>query len=144
MTDLELAKQSLLRDTLAFVIAKDGVILSTGTREGIAELLDGVDALGDSAHGAVLADRIVGKAVAMVARAARLRAVFGALASHAARDALARDDIPLEYATLVPLIRNQRDDGPCPLERLTQPIHDPAQAVAALRDFVRARTRATV
>ncbi len=98
----------------------------------------------DGSQGCHEVGRVIEGFGALQARAARLRAVFGALASHAARDALARDDIPLEYATLVPLIRNQRDDGPCPLERLTQPIHDPAQAVAALRDFVRARTRATV
>ncbi|HEX7594105.1 MAG TPA: DUF1893 domain-containing protein [Anaerolineae bacterium] len=141
MTDLELAKQKLTRDSLAFVIAKGGAILRTGTREGIGELIEAVGALGDAVRGAALADKIVGKAVAMVARAARLGAVYSPLASQAARDALAIDQIPLEYDRLVPLILNKRNDGPCPMERLTLPIDDPVQAVDALREFVHARVK---
>ena len=142
MTDLELAKARFCADSLAFVIVKDGAVLRTGTREGIGELIEAVDALGDAARGASLADKIVGKAVAMVARAAQIRAVYSPLASQAARDALAIEHIPLEYDRLVPLILNKRNDGPCPMERLTQPIHDPAQAVTALREFVRAHAPA--
>ncbi len=139
MNDLELAKQTLTADSLAFVLVKDGAILRTGRRQGIGELIQAVDALGDQARGAVLADKIAGKAVAMVARAAGFGAVYAALASQAGRDALAEDHIPLEYARLVPLILNQRNDGPCPMERLTLPISDPQTAVTALREFVSAR-----
>ncbi len=139
MTDVELARQALQRDALAFALVKDGVILRTGKREGIGELLQAVDALGDGVRGASLADKIVGKAVAMVARAAALRAVHATLASEAARAALAQDRIPLTYEHLVPLILNQHNDGPCPMERLTLPLADPLQAVAALREFVRTR-----
>jgi hypothetical protein len=139
MTDLELAKQTLATDSLAFAITKHGVVLRAGTREGIGELLDAVDALGNVARDAALADKIVGKAVAMVARRARIRAVYSPLMSQAACDALARDHIAVEYDRLVPLILNKRNDGPCPMERLTLPLDDPREAVVALRDFVRAR-----
>jgi hypothetical protein len=141
MTDLELAKQKLNTDSLAFVIAKYGAILRTGTREGIGELIEAVDALGDAARGATLADKIVGKAVAMVARTARFRTVYSPLASQAARDALVIDKIALECDRLVPLLLNKHNDGPCPMERLTLPIDDPLNAVDALREFVRARVR---
>lgn len=138
MTDLQLAKQKLQSDSLAFVIVKDGAIVQTGTRDGIGELIDALDALGAQARGASLADKIVGKAVAQVARAARLRAVYSPLMSQAACDALARDRIAVEYDRLVPLILNKRNDAPCPLERLTLPLDDPDAAVAALREFLRA------
>lgn len=137
MTDLELAKQTLQADSLAFVIAKDGRVLRTGTREGIGELIEVVDALADEVRGASLADKIVGKAVAMVARRAGIRAVYSPLASAAAREALAHDRIPLECDQMVPIILNKRNDGPCPMERLTLPIAEPDLAVAALREFVR-------
>ena len=87
---------------------------------------------------AALADKIVGKAVAMVARTAQMRAVYSPLMSQAACDALARDHIAFEYDRLVPLILNKRSDGPCPMERLTLAIDEPRAAVSALRDFVRA------
>jgi hypothetical protein len=139
MTDLELAKQKLQSDACAFVLVKEGVVLRVGTRDGIGELIEAMDALGDRARGAALADKIVGKAVAMVARLARVRAVYSPLMSQAACDALARDQIVFEYDRVVPLILNKRNDGPCPLERLTLPLDEPRAAVDALREFVRAR-----
>ena len=142
MTDLELAQQTFRAGPLAFVIVKNGAVLRTGTRDGIGELIEAVDALGDAAHGASLADKIVGKAVAMVARTAQFCAVYSPLASQAALDALAIEHIPLKSDRLVPLILNKRNDGPCPMEKLTQPIQDPRQAVTALREFVRARAQA--
>ncbi|MBI5034647.1 MAG: DUF1893 domain-containing protein [Chloroflexi bacterium] len=139
MTDLEIAKQKLNSDSLAFVIVNAGAILCAGTREGIGELIETIDALGDTLHGAALADKIVGKAVAMVARAAHIRAVYSPMMSQAACDALVVAHIPFEYDHLVPLVLNKRNDGPCPMERLTLPIDEPAQATAALREFVKAR-----
>ena len=141
MNDLELAQQTFRASPVAFVLVKDGVVLRTGTRDGIGELIQAVETLGDAAQGASLADKVVGKAVAMVARAARLQAIYSPLASQAALDALMIDHIPLEYDRLVPLILNKRNDGPCPMEKLTQPIQDPLQAVTALREFVRARVQ---
>jgi hypothetical protein len=142
MTDLEVAKARLNADSLAFAIAKDGAILKTGTREGVGELLDAIDELGVVSRGASLSDKIVGKAVAMVARSAGISGVYTPLASQAALDALQVDQIRLEYERLVPLILNKRSDGPCPMERLTLPFTDPDLAVAALREFVQARAKA--
>ena len=139
MTDLELAKQKLHSDSRAFVIVKNGAIMRAGTRDGIGELIEAIDALGKQARGAALADKIAGKAVAMVARTAQMCAVYSPLMSQAACDALARDQIAFEYDRLVPLILNKRSDGPCPMERLTLPIDEPRAAVSALRDLVRAR-----
>lgn len=135
MHDLELAKATLAANSLAFVIVKDGRILRTGTQEGIAELIQAVEELAGSTVSASLADKIVGKAVAMVARYAGIRAVYSPLASIAARQALAEGHILLESDQMVPLILNKRNDGPCPMERLTLPITDPSAALAALRDW---------
>jgi hypothetical protein len=95
-----------------------------------------VRALGDQARDACLADKIIGKAAAMVAILAGIRAAYTPLVSQAAYDTLARYHISLEYDRLVPLILNGRGDGPCPMERVTLPIDDPEQAVAALAAFV--------
>ena len=139
--DLELARQTLRADSLTFAIARAGAILRIGRREGISELLEAIDALCDSARGVSLADKVVGKAVAMVARAARMRAVYSPLASQAASDALAVEKIEFEYDRLVPLILNKRSDGPCPMEQLTLSIDDPSAVLAALREFVRKRAQ---
>lgn len=136
MNDLEQAKQIFQSGTYSFVIVNDGRVLTTGTRDGIGELLQAVEQYGAQLRGASLADKVVGKAVAMVAVYAGLRAVYSPLASRAALEVLQPRGISLQADSLVPLIRNKRNDGPCPMERLTQPLDEPRDAVVALQGFV--------
>lgn len=139
MNDLELAKQVLAVGGYAFVLVKNGQLLATGTHKGAGELLDAVTELGGSVRGAALADKVVGKAVAMVAVYAGLSAVWTPLGSEAATQVMREHGVPFEMEQTVPLIRNNRDDGPCPMERLTMPFEMPAAAVSALREFVAER-----
>ncbi len=139
MTDLELAKQIFETQGAAFVLVKQGRELARGTREGIGELLTALNRLGAEAHGASLADKIVGKAVAMVAAYAGIQAVYSPLASEAASLVLKERRIELVADRRVPLILNKRGDGPCPMESLTLPLEQPEDAVRALREFVSAR-----
>jgi hypothetical protein len=136
MTDLERAKQIFSDEHLSFVLVKQNRVLATGTRDGIGELLTAVERLGAETNGASLADKVVGKAVAMLAVEAGVRAVYSPLASEAAQRVLFSRQISLQAVRLVPLIRNKRDDGPCPMERLTMPLDEPRDAVAALKNFV--------
>jgi uncharacterized protein DUF1893 len=135
MTDLELAKQIFHAEGLSFVLVKQGRALARGTHDGIGELLEAVEALGGGARGASLADKIVGKAVAMVAAHGGICAVYSPLASEAAQRVLLQHQIELQAGHLVPLILNRRNDGPCPMERLTMPLEQPQDAVAALKEF---------
>lgn len=142
MNDLEHAKDIFAVGGYAFVMVKDGQLLATGTHEGAGELLDAVTELAGSARGAALADKVVGKAVAMVAVYAGLSAVWTQLGSDAAEQVMREHGIPFEMEKTVPLIRNKRDDGPCPMERLTMPFEMPSAAVSALREFVAERRAA--
>jgi hypothetical protein len=136
MTDLEFAKQVYHSNAYAFVIVRDGRVVATGTRDGVGELLDAVARHGDALRGATLADRVVGKAVAMIAAFAGIAEIYTPLGSQAAAEVLAAHAISFAAERVVPLIRNKRNDGPCPLERLTMPIAEPMDAVAALHRFV--------
>lgn len=134
--DLQLAKEALRAENLGFVLAKAGRVMGASSHPGVGDLLRTVEALGEEARGAALADKVVGKAVAMVARYAGVVAIYAVLASEAAQAALAQGGIALEYDQLVPAILNQQRTGPCPLEQLTASLDDPQEAVAALRAFL--------
>lgn len=136
MTNLELAKQIFESAAYAFVIVRDGQVIATGTRDGVGELLDAVAQHGDALRGASLADKVVGKAVAMVAVHAGLADVYTPLGSQAAAAVLNANNIPFTAERMVPLIQNKRNDGACPMERLTMPLTEPADAVIALQNFV--------
>lgn len=124
---------------LAFALVRDGVELARGTRDGIAELLAATDALGTQAAGASLADKVVGKAVALVAAHRGIGAIDTPLASEAAARFLKGRGLALRATAVVPVILNRRGDGPCPLEALTGPLEEPATAVTKLREFLAAR-----
>jgi hypothetical protein len=139
MTDLEVARQIFHAEGVSFVLVKHGSTLARGTRDGIGELLEAVETLGDGMRGASLADKIVGKAVAMVAAYSGVSAVYSPLASEAAQSVLTKHRIELQAEHLVPLILNRRNDGPCPMEKLTMPLERPPDAVSALKEFAAKR-----
>jgi len=134
--DLELARTILQAQNKALVLVKDGRALGSSVSKGVTDLLILAEQLGKAAQGAALADRVVGKAVALVARSMRVASVYAVLVSESARQALAMAGIPMEWEQLVPMIMNVKGDGPCPLEKLTAEIEDPAEAVRALRSFL--------
>jgi len=135
--DLELAKTILQTQNKALVLVKNRRVLGTGERKGVADLLALAEQLGEEARGTALADRVMGKAAAMVARSMGVASVYALLVSEPARETLARGGVPLEYEQLVPTILNEKGDGPCPLERLVVAIEDPEEAVRVLRSFPR-------
>jgi hypothetical protein len=134
--DLDLARRILHTQGKALVLVKDGQVLGTGERQGIADLLTLAGQAGAGARGAALADRVVGKAAAMTAAFMGVTAVYTPLVSSPAQTALAQAGIYLEYDRRVPVVLNRQGDGPCPMERLIATLDDPQEAVAALRDFL--------
>lgn len=139
MTDLERARQKLDADQLAFVLVRNGEIIATGAESGVIELLATLDRLGGATRGASLADKVVGKAVALLVIHFGIVGVDAGLASQAAVDFCARNNLPLRARLVVPQILNRRNDGPCPMERLTTKLTDAGGGVAALRAFFATR-----
>lgn len=138
-SDLVQARQLMATENLAFVLVRDGQVIARGADHGAAELLAAVDRLGPAVRGASLADKVVGKAVALIVVQAGISAVYTPLASQGAEHVLAARGIALQAASVVPQILNRRGDGPCPLEQLTQPFETPEPALAKLREFFAAR-----
>lgn len=134
--DLRLAKETLQTRGLSLVLVRGGKLLRWSQREGIADLLVFMEELGAELQGAALADKVVGKAVAMVVRYAGIASVYSPLASQAALVQLRGAGVTLEYDQVVPNILNKQGKDTCPLERLTLALDDPREAVEALREFL--------
>lgn len=139
MSDLETAKRLYHSHGYSFVIVHSNQMLAFGTRDGVGELLEIVAEAGDGLRGAALADKIVGKAVAMVAAHAGIGAVYSPLMSEPAVQALQQRGIQVESDHTVAFIQNKRGDGLCPMEQLTLPFAEPPAAVRALENFVAQR-----
>lgn len=132
--DLELAK-SVLRDYEAsFVLASQGRILEVGTGHGVLPLVKAVERIGpDGLQGAVLADKLVGRAAALVAAYAGLSAVYGQFMSQAAMGELARRGIPFTWGVEIPAVLNRSGEHLCPFEELVASAATPEEGMRRLR-----------
>jgi hypothetical protein len=81
-------------------------------------------------RGAVVADRVIGLAAAMLFAHGAVTAVSAEVMSRPALDFLRAQGIHAAYGTLVPEIQNRAGDGICPMEQKAQTCKTPAQAFA--------------
>lgn len=112
MSDLERAKQMLPGHTLCLV--KGEAVLTFGGR-GIAPMMgllkEGKDLTGYSA-----ADKVVGKAAAMLFFKAHIKELYAETISKAAADFLQEKGLPFSYGRMTERIVNREGTGWCPME----------------------------
>ncbi len=135
-SDLALARKHLHEHSMTLVLVRDGHVLLDSSRPGIADLAACAAERAGQLQGAVLADRVIGRAAALLIRYLGLAAAYADLTSRPALDELAAAGIPLEYRCLVPSIRDHTGEHLCPFEQLTQGIVEPALAAAAIREVL--------
>ena len=107
----------------------------TSDLRGIRPLLDLLDSSRDFS-GFVAADRIVGKAAALLYVRLGVRAVFAEVLSSGGKAVLEEHGIEVAFDTLTEKIVARTGKGICPMEQTVQFICDPKQAETALRDRV--------
>lgn len=120
-----------LQDPVTCVLKKGDSILSS-EKTGIAPILqwigDGLDLSGYEA-----ADKIVGKAAAMLFAKAGVKEVYGEVMSEPARLFLKAKGIPYFYSTLTDKIINRTGNDMCPMEKTVLHMDDVEEAYAALQ-----------
>lgn len=104
----------------------------TDRRRGIAPILERIEA-GELLDGMAVADKIIGKAAAMLLLCGGARSVYGEVMSEPAKALLEDADVEVAYGTLVKAIRNRTDTDICPMEKAVAALKTPAEAPAILR-----------
>jgi len=135
MLDLEIAKQTLKKKNLTLAIAKNGRIIFQSDSHGVMGLFEAIKRLGSNLEGAAVADKIVGKAAALLCAYSRVNAVFASILSFGGRDTLEGNGIEYEYEVLVPLILDRTGKSICPFERLSLNLENPREAYFRLKEF---------
>ena len=125
------ARELLAQGGYTVVLCRDDVTY-TDTRRGVVPLLALLDSATDVV-GFAAADKVVGKAAAFLYLRLGVASVHATVISAPAYDLLTAHGVPVTYDTLVPAIRNRAGDGYCPMETVTLPLTDAAQAERAIR-----------
>lgn len=137
--DLELAKD-MLHSGLGLVAIKGGRVITSSRERGVRPLVEAVLRFsdGDDLRDAAIADRVVGRASAMLCIFCGAAAVYTPLVSEGAASELKGADVLLVADTTTRYILNREGNDMCPFEKMTEGLRMPAQVVAALRAFFEA------
>ena len=130
--DLEEAKKLLLENGYTCVVKKEELVY-TSMERGVKPLLNWLDS-DNRLHGFVAADKVVGKAAAMIYVLLGIKEVYAAVISTEAKRILEKYQIEVSYDKLTERIHNRTNTGYCPMEDAVWEIEDLQEAVQAVRD----------
>ena len=133
MTDLQLAKNNLAGHTIC--LCKDGACL-TSDRRGIAPVMELI-ASGRDLHGYSVADKVVGKAAAMLFARGGIVRVYAKTLSQNGKRILELHSIGYEYETLAEYVINRAGTDICPMERAVSGTDDLEEGYEILKNQVR-------
>lgn len=123
------ARDILLSQNHTCVFCLGNTIL-TDDRRGVKPLLDLLDR---DLTGFSAADKVVGKAAALLYRLLDISEIHAGVISEPAIQVLEQGGIAVFYNTRVAAIRNRTDTGFCPMEAAVWDIDDPVLAPDILR-----------
>ena len=128
---LSKAKNVLSDNNHRLVIINNNYI-TTSNERGVKALLDLLDGETDIS-GAYAADKVVGKAAAMIYVLLGIKALYASVISEGAKAIIENHGIFLEYDEAVPCIINRQGDGVCPMELAVGDEKDPEKAVEKVK-----------
>ena len=134
--DAELARATLLSAKGATCVAVRNGETMIARERGVKPLLRWISER-RSFEGWSVADKVVGKAPALLYVKLKPAAVFATALSEDARDILLANGIACGCDDLVPFIVNRAGDGQCPMDACVAGISDPHEAERAIRECVR-------
>jgi len=135
MKDLKLAKQRLKEKKFNLLIVKDGGVIFATKSQGIRGLLQAIEKLGKQLIGSSVADRIVGRAAAMLCAYFKASSVFAVTISEEGEKMLKENEISYQFENRVPNILNYERTDVCPFEKHVMGLTKPEEAYEKLKAF---------
>ncbi len=130
MGDIEYVK-SLLTDGGYTCVLSDGDKTFTSRERGVKPLLAFIDS-GESFVGFVAADKVVGKAAAMLYALMGVNRLYAHVMTEQATAVCRRFGIEPSFGTLADKVINRKGDGICPMEQAVADTDEPEQAKRAI------------
>ena len=131
--DIEIAKSDIGKKGFALSVVKDGKTIIQSKTPGVSALVTAIERDRQSLRGASAADKVLGRAAAMLFVYSEVKCVFALLASQDALTTLKMFSVPFECEKTVAQILNRNQTSTCPFESLIQDVEDPQDAFEKLK-----------
>jgi hypothetical protein len=129
--NIEEMKALLNTDDIVCVLSKGDQVL-TSNLKGIRPWIKWLRECPEVIEDAVVVDKVVGKAAAMLMIVAKIKKLYTPMMSESALDYLSEQNIDFTYDTTVPYIVNNEKDGLCPMEQTVMNTEDAQQGYQQL------------
>lgn len=133
MQDLEIAKKRLYDNDLTLVIAKNGEVIFQTDSSRISGFIDAIEMFGAQLYGASVADRVAGKALALLCVYAGIRMVYAEVVSRKAETVFVANGMIFEFKDMVDNVLDMNKTSVCPFEKVAADISDPKDAYEAFK-----------
>ena len=144
ISDLEIAKRQLRKRGFSLVIAKDGKIIFETRQSGVSGFLKAIDEFGKRGlAGSSIADRVVGRAAAMLCVFCGVKAVNAVILSKGGKELLEENGVSFQFESLVPNILNRQQTGVCPFEKIVATISNAEEAYEKLKTCINETGKST-
>lgn len=135
MTDLDIAREKLVSDALAICIIKDGEAIYTSKEKGIYPIYNAYISMKDKLEGASIADRVIGKAAAMICKSAKIKSLYSVIVTEQAVKLLG--NVTVEFTKTVPYIKNRDQTDLCPIEKISRTTDDTNVLIDEIEEFLK-------
>ena len=133
---MEEAKRLIKEEAASFVVIKEGKIQYQDKGIGVRPIMQVLSKDKELLKGAVIVDKMIGKAAAMLLSRGGAVWVHGVLMSEAAENYLAGRKISFSFDESIPFVSNRTNDGLCPLEDAVTGVLDEAEAYEKLKERI--------
>ena len=132
---IRIAKEYMENNNLKMVVNKDGEIVAKSTDRGIKPIYDVYVEQFEKLKGAFVADRITGKAAAMLLAQGEISGIYTDLISEPAVEIFDKKGINIQYMKRVPHILNRDKDGMCPIETISRNVGNVDELIEGIEEF---------
>ena len=109
-----------LKKNWSFVLIKNDKIVFKSKAQHLKPLISCIKRHKKEMRGAVVFDKIVGRAAAILLVYAKVKEVWTSTASRSGKAYLAKNKVKIDYKNLASCIKNRKGNDLCPMEKMSR------------------------
>lgn len=135
LTEIQKAIAELEKNEYSCVVLKDDKLYRFNGI-GVKPIISNLDINKTFFEDALIADKIIGKAAALLLVLGKIKMVYGAVMSQTAIEVFENNKTSYQFGEKVPFISNRSNTGTCPLEQAVAEIDQPDKAYIAIKNKI--------